>query len=163
MDTTDYKNKLEQRLIREFLEKFYDKLGYYPTVVTNTNDEGGVKILTLNQLESYFQPFLPSIFGKKVALSNKHRARPLVELRFIFFYIARQMKYTLEEIGFHVGKRDHTTVLHGLRTFRNLYETDVKFRSTYDTIIKNIKNDYEPSAMEYLNQMEFKSEPNILS
>lgn len=154
MDTADYKKKVEQQLIKEFLNKFYEKVGYYPTVITNTNDEGGVKILTLNQLEEYFEPFLPTIFGKKTSLSNKHRARPLVELRFIFFFIGRQMKYTLLEIGQHVGKRDHTTVLHGLTMFRNLFETDVKFRSTYETIIKNIKKDYEPSAMEYLDQME---------
>lgn len=163
MDTADYKKKLEHQLIKEFLDKFYEKVGYYPTVVTNRDKEEGIKILTLNQLESYFQSFMPSVFGKKVALSSKNRIRPLVELRFMFFFIARQMKYTLLEIGQHLGKRDHTTVLHGLKTFRNLYETDVRFKSTYDKIINNIKRDYEPSAMEYLNQMEFESESNILS
>lgn len=157
MDTADYKKKVEQRLVKEFLDKFYEKVGYYPTVITNTNDEGGVKILNLNELEKYFEPFMPTIFGKKAALSNKDRVRPLVELRFIFFFIARQMKYTLLEIGQHVGKRDHTTILHGLTMFKNLYETDVKFKCIYDTIIKNIKKDYEPSTMEYLNQMESES------
>jgi hypothetical protein len=157
MDTTDYKKKVEQQLIKEFLDKFYEKVGYYPTVLTDTRESDSIKILTLNELEDYFTPFLPTIFGKKVTLSNKNRTRFLVELRFIFFFIARQMRYTLKEIGQHVGKRDHTTVLHGLSTFVNLYETDARFKMTYNAIIHNIKRDYEPSTLEYLNQMELES------
>lgn len=157
MDTADYKKKLEHQLIKEFLDKFYEKVGYYPTVITNTKDGEGIKILSLSQLETYFEEFIPTIYGKKPSLSTKHRARPIVELRFTFFFIARQMRYTLSEIGQYVGKRDHTTVIHGLRTFKNLYETDVKFKSRYNTIINKIKTDYEPSTLEYLNQMEFES------
>lgn len=157
MDTAEYKKKVEHELIKEFLDKFYDKVGYYPTVITNSKEKAGIKILSLNELETYFEPFIPSYYGKKPTLSTKNRARTLVELRFTFFFIARQMKYTLSEIGQHLGKRDHTTVIHGLRTFRNLYETDVKFKSRYTIIINNIKQNYEPSTMEYLNQMEVES------
>ena len=113
--------------------------------------------MTLNELELYFNPFLPSQFGKKLKLGSKCRLRSLVELRFIFFYIARQMRYTLNEIATYVGGRDHTTVIYGLNTFISLFETDEGFRAKYKLIIKNIKNNNEPSALEYLNQMEFKS------
>lgn len=157
MDSVQYKQKLEQGLIKEFMEKFYEKVGYYPMVVTDVKHQEGIKILTLSELEKYFTPYTPKVFGKKVILSSKNRSRPLVELRFIFFFIARQMRYGLLEIGQHLGKRDHTTVLHGLKTFKNLYETDIQFKAKYHKIINQIKLDYEPSAVDYLNQMESES------
>jgi hypothetical protein len=163
MSTNTYKKKVEHDLIKEFLDKFYDQVGYYPTILTNKKDEGGIKILTLSQLETYFEQFIPTIHNKKPSMSSKNRVRPLVELRFTFFFIARQMRYTLIEIAKHLGKRDHSTVIHGLRTFKNLYETDDKFRFRYNTIINNIKKDHEPSTMEYLNQMEIKPQSDIFS
>ena len=157
MNPTEYKKKIEHELIKGFLDKFYDKVGYYPIVITNSKEKEGIKILTLSELETYFEPFLPFQYDKKTTLASKNRIRLLVDLRFIFFFIAKQMKYTLLEIGQYLGNRDHTTVIHGLKTFKNLYETDIKFKSRYTTIINNIKQEYEPSTMEYLNQMEVKS------
>ena len=114
-------------------------------------------ILTLPELEKYFEPHVPAVlFGRKVTLGTKDRSRELVELRCIFFFIARSMKYGLKQLGRYLGNRDHTTVIHGINTFRNLYETDERFREKYYLIINNIKKDYEPSAMEYLDQMEIK-------
>lgn len=155
MDSEQYKKKLEQELIKEFTEKFYEKIGYYPKVITDIKKQPGIKILTLNELEQYFIPYTPHVFGKKTSLSSKNRTRPLVELRFIFFFIARQMRYGLLEIGQYLGKLDHTTVIHGIKTFKNLYETDLRFKEKYNNIIKHIKLDYEPSAVDYLDQMEY--------
>lgn len=159
MNPLEYKKKIENELIKGFLDKFYHKVGYYPTVITNTNIEtkDGLGILNLNDLAKYFEPYLPTIYERKMSLSSKNRNRSLVDLRFIFFFIARTMMYNLRDIGMYCGGRDHTTVLHGLKTFKNLYETDIKFKSIYTTIINNIKQKYEPSTMEYLNQMEVES------
>ena len=157
METAEYKKKLEQELIKQFSDTFFEKLGYYPIVITNKEYNSSYKVLTLNELEQYFIPFTPHVFGKKTSLSSKNRTRPLVELRFIFFFIARQMRYSLLEIGQYLGKRDHTTVIHGLSTFKNLYQTDVRFKAQYEAIINQIKHDHEPSAVEYLDKMEFKS------
>ena len=159
MTILDYRRKTEQKLIKEFLDTFYEKVGYYPTVVTNTNIEtkDGLTILSLNELEEYFEPLLPTIYQKKTSLNSKDRSRSLVELRFIFFFIARTMRYNLKDIGRFCGGRDHTTVIHGLRTFKNLYETDENFRNRYYFIINNIKKAYEPQTLEYFDKVGLES------
>ena len=154
------KRKLQQSLIQDFMENFYKELGYYPTVITkynNIENKDGLKILTLDELKSYFTPHLPKMYGKTVSLESKHRIRALVELRYIFFFLARSMRYNLKDIGQFLGGKDHTTIIHGITTFRNRYETDDMFRELYYKIINKIKQDHESSTMEHPSEMEFKS------
>jgi hypothetical protein len=148
------KQEIERNLIKDFMDDFYEKIGYYPTVATRNNiqTKEGLNIIPLDQLKAYFDPFLPSRHGGTLKLDSRHRARPLVELRFIFFYIARTMRYDLTTIGKYLKKRDHSTVIHGLTTFGNLYQTNEQFRQKYHTIINKIKQDHESSAMEYIDQ-----------
>ena len=155
MNPAEYKKKVEHDLIKEFLTKFHDKVGYYPTVITNHRiTDDGIITLTLPELEKYFEPHLPTFYKKKIRLDSKYRYRPIVELRCIFFFIARSMRYNLKQLGEYVGGRDHTTVIHGVNTFRNLYETDPLFRNKYYLIINQIKKDYEPSTLEHSLEME---------
>lgn len=158
MNPAEYKKKVENDLINEFISKFYEKVGYYPTVVTNNRiTDDGVIILTLPELERCFDNYLPTFYNKKAGLGSKDRYRPLVELRCIFFFIGRSMKYGLKQLGRYLGNRDHTTVIHNVNTFRNLYDTDPVFREKYYLIINQIKKDYEPSIMEDFSKMETKS------
>jgi len=64
------------------------------------------------------------------------------------------MRYNLKQLGIYMGGRDHTTVIHGINTFRNLYETDPLFKDKYYLIINQIKKDYEPSTLGTIDQME---------
>jgi hypothetical protein len=158
MNPAEYKKKVEHDLITEFVSKFYEKVGYHPTVITNHRiTDDGIISLTLPELEKYFEPYLPTIFKKKVNLGAKDRSRSIVELRCIFFFIARSMRYGLKQLGKYLGDRDHTTVIHGLTTFRNLYDTEPSFRDKYYLIINQIKKDYESSTLEYPIEMETKS------
>lgn len=153
MNPAEYKKKVEHDLITDFVNRFYNKVGYYPTVITNHRiTDDGIIILTLPELEKYFQPYLPTIFNKKISLGAKDRSRSIVELRCIFFFIARSMRYNLKQLGRYLGGRDHTTVIHGITTFRNLYDTEASFRDKYYLIINQIKKDYEPSVMDDINQ-----------
>jgi chromosomal replication initiator protein len=107
----------------------------------------------LEELNSYFTKFLPIKFGEKVSLQSSNRMREIVELRSIFCFFAKNMKYSLKNIGFHLGERDHTTVIHGLKSFRDLLETNEGFRQKYLTIHKYIIEqtksvDYEPFTMD---------------
>lgn len=158
MKPIDYKKKLESQLIKEFLDKFYEKVGYYPTVITDNNiTDDGVIVLTLPELEEYFKPYLQSRTGRNIRLGSKDRTRYLVELRCIFFFIGRSMRYGLKQLGRYLGDRDHTTVIHGVTTFKNLYDTDPAFRSKYYIIINQIKKDYESSTMDTTDQVERES------
>lgn len=159
MSEKEKQASIEKQLITNFLDHFYMKMGYYPTVFGKYYKQSStIKVLELSQLKACFDPFLPKLNGKKLTLHSKQRVRRLTELRFIYAHIAKKMGYTLNLIGHHMGGRDHTTVLHGLRTFRNLYETDEAFRSKYQTILNHIKNKYESSFMDQFNQMEHESE-----
>ena len=158
MDTTKDKKTLEQELIKEFIQNFYEKIGYYPLVILKDGKNSSeLGMLTLNELETHFTALLPRLYNEKLTLSHKSRTRAIVELRSIFSFIARSMGYTYREIGVHLGGRDHTTAIHSVTTFKNLYETEEGFRSQYFTIINNINNKYEPSIVEHIDQMEIES------
>jgi chromosomal replication initiator protein len=50
-------------------------------------------------------------------LQGKRRHRSLAFPRQVCMYLARELAHlTFEEIGGHFGGRDHTTVLHAIRT-----------------------------------------------
>jgi hypothetical protein len=149
------KKKIEHKLIQEFMNNFYEKVGYYPTVVTRENsieNRDGLKILSLEELKECFEPFMPDYFGKKLTLFSKCRLRPLVELRFMFFFVARCMRYNLSDIGFYFNKMHHTSIIHGITTFRSLYETNENFKNRYHQIINHIKQKHESPVVDYIDQ-----------
>jgi len=139
---TAQKNE-ETEFIHQFMEEYYKKFEYYPTVIardSTVESKEGIGVMNLNILENYFDSFLPYFYRQKVRLTDKCRRRELVELRTIFFFLARRMGYSLTNIGKYM-KKDHTTVVYGLKQFRNLYETDEMFRILYYKIVNHIKKD----------------------
>ena len=57
---------------------------------------------------------------------SKRRQRSIALPRQICMYLARQhTRYSLEEIGGYFGGRDHTTVLHAVRTVEKHRKDDV--------------------------------------
>ena len=139
MEHNQYAAKLEKKLIEDFKKMFHQKLGYQPIVFTKMEkDASDIPYLSLEKLDGFFTKFLPIKYGETLQLQSSQRMREIVELRSIFCFMAKNMKYSLKNIGFHLGKRDHTTVLHGLKIFRNLLETDEGFRQKYLTIQKYI-------------------------
>jgi hypothetical protein len=156
MNTKTYAFMLEKKLTTEFKEKFCEKLGYYPIVVTNvTTDANGntIPILSLEDLENVFTPFLPQRGYTTISLKVKRRFREVVELRNMFCLIAKTMGYTLDKIGQYLGKRDHTTVIHNIKTCKILLENNAPFQETYKKIIKLIKETYEPATLELTDQV----------
>ncbi len=164
MHVEQVKKQRERELISEFMDKFREEIGYYPTVVINEEviNRDFLYKLPLDVLEKQLDDFLPTLYGKTVTISCKKRIRPIVEIRCYFSFIARTMGYGLVEIARHI-KKDHTTVMHYVKTFNSLYETQQNFRDTYIKIVNKIKNLYELSAMVHSVKVENKSESSILS
>ena len=135
------KLKIKKELIDNFTQEFNKRLGYRPVVVTKTTQEATpvIELMSLAELKEYFTPFLPVLYGKRIQLDAKCRIGEIIELRHMYFYLARCMGYKLVPIARSLNKLDHTTVMHGLRTFQNLMEVDEKYRAKFLTILNHIK------------------------
>lgn len=72
-------------------------------------------------------------------LQSKKRSQSITEPRQICMYLARNLtKHSLEEIGGHLGGRDHTTVMHACNKISQVEETDSKMRALLDELTKQI-------------------------
>ena len=76
----------------------------------------------------------------EVITSKKPRKRELVVTRQATMTLAKlQSKMSLSQIGAKFNK-DHATVLHSVKTIKNLRDTDRTFREDTDCLFKDIKN-----------------------
>jgi chromosomal replication initiator protein len=74
-------------------------------------------------------------------LQSKRRNQSIAFPRQVCMYLARQFtRYSLEEIGGYFGGRDHTTVLHGVRTIERQSRVDTEIASQ----ITHLKNQLSP-------------------
>lgn len=168
MESIQYAAKMERKLVDDFKKLFQEKLGYLPIVFTKTDrDAAEIPFMSLEELNKHFITFLPLKLGEPLPLQTKRRAREIVELRAIFCFLAKNMKYSLKTIGLHLGGRDHTTVIHGLTIFRDLMETNDAFRQKFLMIHKHIVNQTNPIAdesfpMDSMLETQYASEPAIL-
>jgi len=70
-------------------------------------------------------------------IETKTRKKEIVQARQIIQFIVKyQTKWSLEKVGLFVGSKNHATIMHSLRTVRNLYETDKFYRKNVDKILK---------------------------
>ena len=73
-------------------------------------------------------------------LQSKRRQQSIAFPRQICMYLARSLtKHSLEEIGGHLGGRDHTTVLHACAKIGSLQRTDPQTRSQLTELTETIK------------------------
>jgi len=75
------------------------------------------------------------------AASQPSRQRDLVDARQLAMYVSKKLtKDPLRLIGFHIGRKDHSTVLHAIKHVRNLREAKDKiFAEKYNIIAEKFK------------------------
>ncbi len=74
-------------------------------------------------------------------LKSKSRKREVVIARQTAMYLSKQhTHHSLKSIGNYFGGRDHTTVVHAVRTINNLLDTDNTFRRSFESLQQKIKN-----------------------
>ena len=74
-------------------------------------------------------------------LKSKTRRREAVIARQLFFYVARKLfkgRYTLKNIGKISGGRDHSTVLHGIKTIEDLMSVDKSINNWTNSFIRKV-------------------------
>jgi chromosomal replication initiator protein len=72
-------------------------------------------------------------------LQSKKRSQSITEPRQICMYLARNLtKHSLEEIGGHLGGRDHTTVMHACSKISEAESSDPKMQAMLAELTKQI-------------------------
>ena len=72
-------------------------------------------------------------------LQSKRRSQSITEPRQICMYLARNLtKHSLEEVGGHLGGRDHTTVMHACGKIGEAERSDPKMHALLDELTKQI-------------------------
>ncbi len=72
-------------------------------------------------------------------LQSKKRSQSITMPRQICMYLARNLtKHSLEEIGGHLGGRDHTTVMHACNKIAEIEKTDEKVKNMLSDLAKKI-------------------------
>lgn len=73
-------------------------------------------------------------------LKERTRIRQVTYARcFIWYLVYSNYKISYRDLGNLYGTFDHTTVIHGIRTAKNLIETDIRYNSLVSQLI-TIKN-----------------------
>lgn len=74
-------------------------------------------------------------------LQSKKRSQSIALPRQVCMYLARKMtRHSLEEIGGHLGGRDHSTVLHAYSKIEDLHNNDAQTKAQIDQLISTIKS-----------------------
>nr|MCU0328375.1 chromosomal replication initiator protein DnaA [Chitinophagales bacterium] len=72
-------------------------------------------------------------------IKSGKRKREYVEARQISMYLTRKFtKLSLKEIGDHFGGKDHSTVIHSIKTAEDRYSVEVDLKEKIDELIKRI-------------------------
>ncbi len=72
-------------------------------------------------------------------LQSKKRSKSIAEPRQICMYLARNLtKHSLEEIGGHLGGRDHTTVMHACSKIGRVRTGDAAMHATLDELARRV-------------------------
>ena len=72
-------------------------------------------------------------------LQSKKRSQSITEPRQICMYLARKLtRHSLEEIGGHLGGRDHTTVMHACNKIAQAKDSDPEMHAVLNELTKRI-------------------------
>lgn len=78
---------------------------------------------------------------RRADLQSKKRSQSIALPRQICMYLARNMtRHSLEEIGGHLGGRDHTTVMHACSKITELKDKNEKIKNQLSEISSSVKN-----------------------
>lgn len=77
---------------------------------------------------------------KELALTSSNRHHPLPEARAMCYRFIKEQhpKMPLKSIGWHFGKRDHSTVINGLQQLEDWMQYDKSVQSNFKTIKNKI-------------------------
>ncbi len=95
---------------------------------------GLISLMTPDQIKNLVETYTC------VQIDDNTRKREVVEARQIAMYAIKvQSSLSLSQIGLICGDKDHATVLHGIKTVANLWETSPVYRRKYNGLFSALK------------------------
>ena len=96
------------------------------------------KVITIDDIQ---QKISERYNIKIVDLSSPRKVRSIARPRQIAMYLSKQLtSKSLVEIGKKFGKKDHTTVVHAIKTIEKMMESDKEFFKEVDIITKYMQS-----------------------
>jgi hypothetical protein len=91
-------------------------------------------------------------------VNKKTRKRDIVQARQIKMVVLNKLgRYDLSKTGKICGGKDHATVIHAAKTFKNLYETDKYYRRKVNEIFEHVEINHNGSLSKLLNIMDLEN------
>jgi chromosomal replication initiator protein len=89
----------------------------------------------------YIMKFVSNYFSTSIEdMKGKTRKREIVVPRQVTMYLTKEYtNMSLKAIGYHFGNRDHSTVIHAIKTVNDMMDTDQKFYAMMQDILKKVK------------------------
>jgi len=89
----------------------------------------------------YIQKFVCDYYKISLDLmKSKTRKREVVVARQVAMHFAKEYTdLSLKSIGYHFGKRDHSTVIHALSTVSDMMDTDQRFLNIIEDMQAKLK------------------------
>lgn len=104
-----------------------------------------IKVKITNRKYRYNQAMIIEAVEKHTDIKfedfvKQNRKRKLSEARKLYCYFMKtRLNWSLSEIGETIGGRDHTTVIHNINVYKDLYDTDYEFKFKADGIAKELE------------------------
>ena len=74
-------------------------------------------------------------------MSSSRRLRSVARPRQIAMYLAKKLTTkSLQDIGIHFGKKDHTTVIHAINKIEQLMENDFELAEEINLLIRILQS-----------------------
>jgi hypothetical protein len=149
MKVTFIEKEAQDEFVDMFKIQFSQRFGVIPEVLIEDQVLVIPSELELVGLEKVVNNFIPSHLKLKYkTFITKKRSRDLVILRMIFMMMAKDMGYSLVEIGNYTD-RDHSTVIYNINTGYDLLEMDSNFQDLYMKISYIVNPKIYPDARIY--------------
>ena len=94
-----------------------------------------------NKIKDYFFPKVCNCFNvPKNHLSSSVRKREYAEARFALMNVLRnECNLDYKTIGYLLGGKDHSTIIHGVKTHNDLVQFDKKYKQNYELLKEYLK------------------------
>ena len=77
-------------------------------------------------------------------IKTDKRKRPFPEIRFMCYQLMKEnvTGITLKEIGAYWGGKDHSSIINGIKMFKNYLDTETEYRQHYEAILKRLEKHF---------------------